>query len=344
MFTISVCMIVKNEEKVLARCLECVKAFADEIIVVDTGSTDRTKEIAKDFTDKIFEFEWCDDFSKARNFAFSLASCDYQMWLDADDFITKENVEKIKELKESDKNADIFMCKYIFGTLSYYRERIVKRSQHFVWKGFVHEVIVPSGKIEYLDIEIEHRKIEKYDPGRNLRLYQKALKNGAKFSAREQYYYSRELFYNSKYIKAIESFKKFLRMPNNYSADVVGAYIMISDCQMAIQEFDQAITTLYDCIKYFPPNAEICCKIAYAYLSKNDEKPAIFWFKCAMQTEKQTEGFVQEDFCELIPCIELSRLLYTSDYPSAKKFHERAKEISPNNSIIQYNSKFFQEN
>ena len=71
--TISVCMIVKNEELNLAGCLDCLKAIADEIIIVDTGSTDRTKEIAEQYTDKVYDFEWIDDFSAARNFAFSKA-------------------------------------------------------------------------------------------------------------------------------------------------------------------------------------------------------------------------------------------------------------------------------
>ena len=71
---ISVCLIVKDEELVIERCLCCVQKFADEIIVVDTGSKDRTKELAKKFTDKVFDFEWDDDFSKARNFSFSKAT------------------------------------------------------------------------------------------------------------------------------------------------------------------------------------------------------------------------------------------------------------------------------
>ena len=72
-------MIVKNEEEVLARCLDCVLQFADEIIIVDTGSSDKTKEIASKYTDKVYDFEWCDDFSKARNYAFSKATMDYVM-------------------------------------------------------------------------------------------------------------------------------------------------------------------------------------------------------------------------------------------------------------------------
>ena len=79
MITISLCMIVKNEEAVLARCLESVKDVVDEIIIVDTGSTDKTKQIAYRYTQNVYDFEWIDDFSAARNYSFSKATKDYQM-------------------------------------------------------------------------------------------------------------------------------------------------------------------------------------------------------------------------------------------------------------------------
>jgi Glycosyl transferase family 2. len=75
--TISLCMIVKNEELTLDRCLTSIKDAVDEIIIVDTGSTDLTKNIGKKYTDKIFDFKWIDDFSAARNFSFSKATMDY---------------------------------------------------------------------------------------------------------------------------------------------------------------------------------------------------------------------------------------------------------------------------
>ena len=67
----SLCMIVRQEEKALARCLEGIADAVEEIVIVDMGSTDRTKEIARQFTDKIYDFPWMDDFAAARNFAFS---------------------------------------------------------------------------------------------------------------------------------------------------------------------------------------------------------------------------------------------------------------------------------
>ena len=79
---ISLCMIVRNEEAVLGRCLDSVADLVDEIILVDTGSTDNTKAVAAEYAAKIYDFPWCDDFSAARNYAVSQAVGDYWLWLD----------------------------------------------------------------------------------------------------------------------------------------------------------------------------------------------------------------------------------------------------------------------
>jgi glycosyltransferase involved in cell wall biosynthesis len=94
-------MIVKNEEKTLARVLGSVGNIADEIIIADTGSTDFTKKIARKFTKKIYDFAWVDNFALARNFAFSKATKDFVMWLDADDIITEKDRDAILELKKT---------------------------------------------------------------------------------------------------------------------------------------------------------------------------------------------------------------------------------------------------
>lgn len=113
MITISLCMIVKNEEDVIGRCLKCVKDVVDEIIIVDTGSTDSTIEIAKKYTNQIYHFDWVDDFAKARNYAFSKATKDYIMWLDADDIIFEKDLTKLKQLKNTlDTTVDMVMMKY----------------------------------------------------------------------------------------------------------------------------------------------------------------------------------------------------------------------------------------
>ena len=93
MITISLCMIVKNEQDTLPRCLDSVQGLIDEIVIVDTGSTDRTVEIAKTYTDRVETFPWCDDFAAARNFSFSLARKEYCLWLDADDVFLPDDRE-----------------------------------------------------------------------------------------------------------------------------------------------------------------------------------------------------------------------------------------------------------
>jgi glycosyltransferase involved in cell wall biosynthesis len=95
---VSLTMIVKNEQENISACLESVRDLFDEIVVVDTGSTDRTKEIAREFGAKVFDFEWVDDFAAARNEALARATGDYAFWLDADDVVDPDQREKLQAL------------------------------------------------------------------------------------------------------------------------------------------------------------------------------------------------------------------------------------------------------
>src|SRR3990167_648830 len=105
--TISLCMIVKNEEKYLGQCLNSVKEIVNEVIITDTGSTDKTKEIAKKFKAKIFDFKWNDDFSEARNESLKHATKEWILVLDADEIINRDDLNKIKEIVK-DKETDAF--------------------------------------------------------------------------------------------------------------------------------------------------------------------------------------------------------------------------------------------
>ena len=194
MVSISLCMIVRNEEKVLGRCLACVQGFADEIIIVDTGSTDRTKEIAFSFTDKVYDFKWKDDFAAARNFAFSRGTGDYLFWLDADDVIRQEEWRKLMDLKRrlDMERPDVVMMKYAVGydgdgapSFFFYRERLLRRCGKAVWKGRIHEAVEPFGKVVREDIMIEHRKVGIGDPDRNLRIFEQMLREKGKLLLRK---------------------------------------------------------------------------------------------------------------------------------------------------------------
>jgi glycosyltransferase involved in cell wall biosynthesis len=99
--SLSLCMIVKNEEKYLARCLASVKPMVDEIIIVDTGSTDATREIAEVFGARVFVYEWNDDFSAARNHSLEKASGDWILIMDADEIIADKDHKGIRKLLSS---------------------------------------------------------------------------------------------------------------------------------------------------------------------------------------------------------------------------------------------------
>lgn len=96
---LSVCMIVRNEAHQLEAALRNFRLFADELVVVDTGSTDGTRAIAEKYADVVSDYAWHDDFSAARNVSLAKARGRYLLWLDADDRVDHENVQKIRRLK-----------------------------------------------------------------------------------------------------------------------------------------------------------------------------------------------------------------------------------------------------
>ena len=182
---LSVCLIVKNEEPVLARCLSCAVRFADELIVVDTGSADRSVGIAKEYTPLVYLHPWRNSFAEARNYSYSKASGDYVMWLDADDVVTEENIARLRLLKE-ETEADVIFTMY--GSQSetgltdcILRDRIIRRSVFTEWRYDVHEGIPidPAWKRRYqTGIWIHHKKEVVNEPERNMDIFHGLLSAG----------------------------------------------------------------------------------------------------------------------------------------------------------------------
>ena len=350
---ISLCMIVKNEEEVLSRCLESVCDFADEIIIVDTGSTDKTKHIAQNYTDKVYDFKWIDDFSAARNYAFDKAEGRYLMWLDADDVIPQSELQKLLELKKRlTGEVDVYMLKYDIAfdsegkpTYSYYRERIMKNDGTFHWEGAIHEVIAPHGKIEHLDISVQHRKNRGSDKDRNLNIYRKLIKSGKKLNAREQYYYSRELYYHNHYKKCIRELKKTLLMSDLWIEDRLGAIELIGICYANLGEYEKSRQQLLRSLDIAPPRAKNLCLIGNSYLLQAKYNLAIFWFKSALKSEKNLNGFIEEDYYGYYPAINLCVCYYNiGKFEESKKYNEIALKFKPNDEIARRNREFFLKN
>ena len=353
MISISLCMIVKDEEAVLGRCLDSIKSAADEIVIVDTGSTDRTKEIAADYTDRIYDFKWEDDFSAARNFALSKGYKDYLMWLDADDVISEENLQKLKELKVTlTPDVDVVMMPYAVAldengrsTFDYYRERIIKNRMGFCFVGRVHEVIPPRGKIHYADILIEHRKEKPGDGDRNLRIYEEMDRSGDPFDSRALYYYGRELVYHKQYEKAQDVLEQFLFRTDGWVENKIDATRQLAVCSYGLDDEERALEWLLKAFVYDVPRGETCCDLGRHFLDRGQYEQAIYWYKQALKAKKATQSgaFVAEDCYGFLPAISLC-VCYDrmGDRRRAEEYNELAGQYKPDSPYYLSNKQLFQ--
>ena len=211
---LSVCLIVKNEERVLGRCLSCASRISDELIIVDTGSTDHSVEIAKQFTPHVFLHPWQNSFAEARNFSYSKATGDYIMWLDADDVISDENIARLNALKAEETDADVIFTRYgsasETGLFDYIlRDRIIRRAVYTKWLYDIHEAIpMEPGwqKLYRTDIEILHKKEYVNEPERNMNIFNRLLEEGKPLSLFERVNLVKELSLHHRTDEALELF------------------------------------------------------------------------------------------------------------------------------------------
>ena len=352
MASVSLCMIVKNEEEVLARCLESVQEIVDEIIVVDTGSTDNTREIAERYTQQVYDFAWKDDFAAARNFSFSKAHGDYCLWLDADDVIEPEDQEKLRQLKSTlSPEVDMVMMPYHIAfdekgipTFSYYRERMIRREKGFRWQGRVHEVIPPAGNLLYSDAAVSHRKIGPGDPDRNLRIFERMLREKGALEPRHQFYYARELLYHQRYQEAIREFTDFLDGGRGWIENNIDACRQLAQCYGATGERQQILPALFRSFFYGAPRAETCCDIGAYFMEQGDYTTAIFWYELAASRPRDdTSGaFVLPDCYGFIPYLQLCVCYHQLGYrEEAIRYNELAGKIHPDAPAVLHNREYF---
>ena len=339
--TLSVCMIVRNEQKVLARALACARKFADEIIVVDTGSSDDSKDIAAGFGAKVFDFEWADDFADARNYSFSLASGEYVMWLDADDVVDDASAAEIRRTVQSG-GFDVAMLPYRSGAVTYMRERIMRRDMHFKWQGAVHEVIAPRGKVVYGNAVVTHKKMSGGDPLRNLFIYQKLIARGICLDERQKFYYGRELFYNAMYRQAVAVLEDFLN-GDGWAVNKAEACRTLYMCHKNLGDGDAALTALVRAFVWMTPRAQDCCLLAAEFAERGDLDGGEYWYRRALDSPEKREdgGFVDESFATVVPMLGMAVICdRRGDYAAANEWNERAGAVSPGNASYLYNKNY----
>ena len=342
MKTLSITLIVKNEQDNLARLLPLL-TFADEIVVVDTGSTDGTVEVARRYTDKVYYYAWRDDFSKARNYAISRATCEYIMWLDADDIVPCETQQSLTGWKKSSDIADFYYMRYSMQCefpFWFWRERIVKRCSKCRFKGFIHETIPPFGITRYLDCEVMHKPTSTHED-RNLQIYRKALAEHRRFSLRDKFYYARTLVECNQKETALPILYKFANNPRAYIVDRVDAYKLLANFALSDGKTDDALKYLSQSVKLLPPSGEICCLFGQCYMERQLYHHAAEWYRFALSSRSRN-GFVNEYYVTFLPNIQLSVCLWRlGDKQGAKQYHNAAKRLYPFHPAVVANDKWF---
>lgn len=230
MIKLSVAIIAKNEEVMLPLCLDSVKE-ADEIIVIDTWSQDSTLQIARDLWCKIWWFEWCDDFSAARNYAKNQSTNEWVLSIDCDEVLEKwwiANIKRcIEELSKTHPEIDAIKLHLTSWWTALYNTRVFKKHLRWTWR--IHENIEHTSAAS-TDITITYGRSPAHDldPHLDLRIMEQVYKDEPD-NARNMFYLWREYFYYNRYDDAERILLEYIGKSFFY-AELVEAYFILALC------------------------------------------------------------------------------------------------------------------
>jgi len=239
---LSVSMIVKNEEVLLGKCLESVKD-ADEIVIVDTGSTDSTGEIARKYTSKyiVGEYTWNDNFAEARNFSLSKCTGDWVLTIDADEYLEPCGIQKIREaIRKSVGFKTISCIVRDTGGFGWHRQpRVYKRDPDVYWVGAIHNYLsIVEDNNHDIVVYYDYSPAHKQDPDRALRILLKEVRKNPN-CVREKFYLAREYYYRQDYITALYWYDRYLEVAY-WAPEMADAWLMKAICLFNLYRGDEA--------------------------------------------------------------------------------------------------------
>ena len=296
MISVSMCMIVKNEQEILKRCLDSYAGTYDELIIVDTGSSDNTKAIASEYTDKIYDFTWINDFSAARNFAFSKASCEYIFSADADEELDITNNLALRNLKKILlPEIDIVQMYYVnasdynsvYNARRELRPKLFKRLRPFVWISPIHETVRLTPVVFDSDIEIMHKPVCTHNK-RDFATYFKAFEKGVHLENYVVTMLCKELFISGETedFLAFRNIFENILVNENRSDDIMKEIncILAKIYQLSGDKdnfFKITLKAVAD-----NPCAEMCLILGSYYIDAGDYEEAVLWlYNAACETE-----------------------------------------------------------
>lgn len=309
MASLSLAMIVKDEEATLGRVLAAASQICTEMVVVDTGSTDRTVEIAEAHGARVVHFAWIDDFAAARNFAFAQCSGDWILWLDADDVLPEATLEAGRKLLAAldTEPLDAVFAPYHYAydetgalQLSHERERFIRRSCGYQWVGRIHETMDLTGarRVSCPSFVVEHRTAPSNMPrksGRNLRAFEQYLDTKT-CTLRELFLYAGELHAAGRYADAVEILRAHVaRWPAGVEDPHAEPYIVrinLSDCYRRLGNPAEAIRAGASAIAMDSSRAEGYVQVGLAQCDAQNPRGAYPAFLAAQGCTLPTHGGV----------------------------------------------------
>lgn len=294
-------MIVKNEENVLARCLDSIKEVSDEIIIVDTGSTDNTINIAKQYTDNVYRYQWNDDFATARNYSLSKASKEYIYTADADEVLDADNIEKFKKLKQTLLSEIDIVQMYYTNQLEHnttynydkeLRPKLYKRLREFRFEGQIHEKAVLDPVIYDSDIEICHKPHLSHAQ-RDLRIFRKIIREQGRLIRRLDLMYAKELYIagtKDDFIKAKSYFEELMEDITLTENELKRCQCILAKCASIECDSDSFFKNCLKNIAIGKPSSEVCYELGEYYFKKMDYKEASIWYyNATYETEPELD-------------------------------------------------------
>lgn len=318
--TVSLCMIVKNEIANLENLLNDVCPVLEQVVLVDTGSTDGTVGLIKKLQEQysnleLFHYIWTDDFSAARNYSFSKANHEWVFWLDGDDRINSSDLKKFKDTSLADDSVDVWMLDYNYAQLPsgepaimLGRERFIRRSLKPTWQGAIHETINIFGMRtkHYYGLEVRHNRIGKViDYNRNLRILEKEYQRNP-HDPRTAYYYGKELFDHID-PRGIEVLERYLQIEFKYWDDEINARFRLGKHYLVNNRLTEAV---YQAERIYHLDQTRLRAEGYWLMGSveqklNNYKAAIRWFKWCLDDPPGPPRVLSKEYYTWNPLMRL---------------------------------------
>jgi glycosyltransferase involved in cell wall biosynthesis len=276
---VSAVLITKNEEACIEKCLKSLENF-DEIVVLDTGSTDKTGEIARKYTTKYFDniYKWRDDFAEARNIAQALATTEWRFIIDSDEFLGEGSLEGIRNFIETTHCRTIDIpCFDEINKAKHYQPRLYRNAPDIFWKGRIHNYLSTVGETKIDDtvcVYYGYSKAHWDDPDRTLRILKKVVEENPN-SIREWFYLAREYVYRGQWEEAIKNYKIYFTHAV-WAPEIAEAYFQLSKCYWNSGKWSDAREAAMDAIGTNADFKEAITWLAYMSGPNNKERWLLF--------------------------------------------------------------------